>query len=766
MTPSDRTAPRDLFLDAVRAAATVRVVVWHATGAAWVTLVAAMPLMFFVSGHLYAGTLRRRGARATVTDRLRRLALPLWVFGAVSWSVMAIAAVATATGLEASRLPFWFAPVLDPQGSAWEQGWLSTPLWYMRVLLQLIVIAPLLIAAARRWPVVTVLLGGLGVIVLDHLARTNTWTPAFDERFLWHMGDLALYGTFFVLGALYDSEVSRRRGARVHLALAGVLAGGAAIWWALDPPSEGIVNNSHPLHLLIGGVWVALALGGAEPIRRAAARAGIRSAVRWFSQRAFTVYLWHTSAIAIALFLVNVGAAQGSGRNPLWWVRYSILIVALTAVLVLAWGWVEDLSARRRPRMWPRVSAAIGTTASRAPRRASTRVAVASLLGASVVAMAMLVPSPGIRPAPESAQAFRPRVPSQAPPLPSFQSPAAGGGIVDGDSGSAEAGADDDLQARLQRWADARGVVGAAVAVNSPDGATTTGAVGRNERGDLRAAEDQIQLESVTKLFTANLVYRAVDAGLIDLDAPLPAETPFEALSHADRLTARQLLAHRSGLVNYRDTIEYHQDPESIVEPIDAVVSSIANTAEADLGVVRYSSTNYLVLGLLLEKVTGREFGEMLRTELLEPLGLNATSQLPSEPGEPRFSTGGMVSDLGDVVRAGAALLRDHIGISEGAYQTMSALDPGVGISAGTMGYCPCAIDEAGEPRAFGIGYAGGDVLLVYVPTSDLVVAVAVTGGLSGDAQLTSAMDLVQAVAHGRLGPRATAPPAPEQAGA
>lgn len=372
-----------------------------------------------------------------------------------------------------------------------------------------------------------------------------------------------------------------------------------------------------------------------------------------------------------------------------------------------------------------------------------------------MAAAAVAVPVPGSRSGPETAQPFQPRVPSQAPPPPSFDAPAdsSTNTFDDIDAILADAG-DHSLQARLQRWADARGVGGAAIAVGFSDGATTTAATGHDDEGKLRAAEDPIQLESVTKLFTANLVYRAVDSGLLDLDAPLPTVAPFAAFPHADRLTARQLLTHRSGLVNYRDTAEYREDPASIVQPIDAVMSSVANTSEADLGSPRYSSTNFLVLGLLLEKVTGRDFAEMLRTELLDPLDLRATSQLPSEPGEPRFSTGGLVSDLGDLIRAGTALLRDHVGISDTAFRTMSVTDPEAGMSAGTMDYCPCTIDDAGEHRSFAYGYAGGDALLVYVPASDAIVAVAVTGGITSDERLRDVMALVQAVSRDRPAPQ------------
>ena len=65
---------RDGFLDAIRAVAVIRVVTWHTYGWAPITwVVAAVPAMFFVSGHLLARSFERRSPRVVVADRLRRL---------------------------------------------------------------------------------------------------------------------------------------------------------------------------------------------------------------------------------------------------------------------------------------------------------------------------------------------------------------------------------------------------------------------------------------------------------------------------------------------------------------------------------------------------------------------------------------------------------------------------------------------------------------------------------------------------------------------
>ncbi len=68
--------PRDSFLDAVKALAITRVVLWHTWAWWWLSWIAAMPAMFFVSGALLGGSLERHGYVATLRSRLHRLLCP------------------------------------------------------------------------------------------------------------------------------------------------------------------------------------------------------------------------------------------------------------------------------------------------------------------------------------------------------------------------------------------------------------------------------------------------------------------------------------------------------------------------------------------------------------------------------------------------------------------------------------------------------------------------------------------------------------------
>jgi CubicO group peptidase (beta-lactamase class C family) len=239
------------------------------------------------------------------------------------------------------------------------------------------------------------------------------------------------------------------------------------------------------------------------------------------------------------------------------------------------------------------------------------------------------------------------------------------------------------------------------------------------------ATSDRIELASLTKLFTADLVHRYAEAGLIDIDGPLPPLRALPDFPYDLGITVAQLLDHSSGLINYLDTDLYAFDESLIDSPAAAVIAAIAHPLAADPGVAYlYSSTNFLILGLLLEDVSGRSLDDLLRENLFEPLKLHDTVHVAPAPGWPRGGSSGIETSLDDLLTAGTGILRDHVGLSEAEHARMMAVDPVYGFGPGTFGFCPCRLDSEGNPRFFATGYYGATTLLGYVPTLDLTVAV------------------------------------------
>ncbi len=732
----NRAGQRERGLDLVRALALLRVMIWHATGAPVVTLVAAMPLMFFVSGSLFARSAERHGAGRTVIDRLRRIGPPLWAFAVLAWGVMAFGAWRSGTDLVWSRFPLWLVPVGDPVGSAWEGGWLATPLWYLRTLLWVMVLAPLMARAVRRAPKLSALGGVAAVVALEWAERRAVWQPAFAPRVLWQAGDVALFGLFFVFGMWTRTAATTIRPRR-WVAASASLAVGAALWWWVAPPPGGIVNDSHLVHLVVGGAVVALVVAGLGPLERIAAHPALRAPVHLLGQRSLTIYLWHTAAIVVALWILDRAGVDPSGSGA---VAYALLIAIGTVSAVAAMGWLEDLSARRGPVLWPLPAGSGGRSPRYWTMPVPSRLAAGAVAGAMILLLAA-VPVVSARDRSSTVAAFRPRVPSQAPPAPTVDAEATEELVWRDLPATLDPGA---LQGLVDGWAVEHGVTGLSVAISVPGGGSWVGVNGLDVDGVVRMPEADVDTMSVTKLFTANLVYRAVDAGLIGLDEPLP---PIEALPDVvlpPDLTVRQLLSHRSGLSNYRDTAPYQGDPSVVQGPADAVALSMSDPTTVGPGLeARYSSTNYLILGYLLEQLTRVSFDDLLDLALLQPLELSRTAHLAPGPGEPRFSTGGIVSDVEDLARAGEALLVEHVGISDDAWEAMSAMDIEAGLGAGTMQFCPCRPDADGGVEEFAIGYAGGHTLLAHLPGYDLVVAVDLTDDFYGDA---GQFDAVQAL--------------------
>ena len=715
-TRAPGSSERELFLDAVRAIAIVRVVAWHAFGVAAITyFVAAMPAMFFVTGSLLAKSMNRRPPPTVLADRFRRLLVPLWAFAAVSWLAMAVAAARMGTELPLHRAVVWLFPLADPHGSAWEGGWLSSHLWYLRTLVWLLLASPFLLRAVRRVGPRVLLVPIAGVFVLDALIREGG-VLAGHHAIAWAGGDLVLYAVFLMGGFVHRDAGLRTISRRGWVVIALLAAGAATAWRLTQPVPLGVVNNSHPMHLFVGAAWLSLALAGRDVVTRVASGRRIGAAVRAIGRRSLTIYLWHTAAIIVALNVLDTAGIDGPLRAP----GLVVLTVLGTLVAVHLFGWVEDLAARRPLPAY-----------GRRPAGRLSRPAIALATLAAVGGVVLAVPRDHRGRMSEAAAAAtraprRPPVPSQPPPPPTFEAaePAQAGAeepiIVEASPGLAAR-----LDGMLAAWLEQSGAGGALAGVDGPSVRWKGAGGSRPDTGAPLATTDRIELASLTKLFTATLVHRYADAGLIDIDAPLPPVRSLPDFPYDLEISVAQLLDHSSGLINYLDTDLYAFDQELIDNPVAAVIAATAHPLAADPGVTYlYSSTNFLILGLLLEDVTGRSLDELLRENLFEPLKLESTVHLAPAPGWPRGGSSGIETSLDDLLTAGTGILRDRVGLSEAAHARMMAVDPAYGYGLGTFGFCPCRLDSEGNPRFFATGYYGATTLLGYVPTLDLTVAV------------------------------------------
>ncbi|MFE5626354.1 serine hydrolase domain-containing protein [Streptomyces virginiae] len=185
----------------------------------------------------------------------------------------------------------------------------------------------------------------------------------------------------------------------------------------------------------------------------------------------------------------------------------------------------------------------------------------------------------------------------------------------------------DTLQRSLDRLVRSDGLPAALASVTGRDGRTRTYVAGA---GDLATGAEvprdgQVRIGSNTKTFTAVVVLQLVGEGRIGLDAPV--ETYLPGLVRGDgidgrHITVRRLLQHMSGLPNYTD---YDLQPRPY-DPRDLLDIALRHKAHFAPGAKwEYSNTNYVLAGLIVEKVTGRALAEEIDRRIIQRLGLRHT---------------------------------------------------------------------------------------------------------------------------------------------
>lgn len=204
----------------------------------------------------------------------------------------------------------------------------------------------------------------------------------------------------------------------------------------------------------------------------------------------------------------------------------------------------------------------------------------------------------------------------------------------------------DALQKKLEAIVKDNSLPGATAAVVLPDGQRISLAAGYADReANIRMKPGaQMFSGSVGKTFVAALVLKQVEAGQLYLDERLESyfgqESWYRALPNAADITVRMLLQHTSGLPRYvfqeafiqalKDQPGRSWKPEELLGFIAGMPAK--HPAGKGWG---YSDTNYLLLGMLLEKVSGKAYYALLQEQILGPLGLQHTypSDKPELPG-------------------------------------------------------------------------------------------------------------------------------------
>lgn len=132
------------------------------------------------------------------------------------------------------------------------------------------------------------------------------------------------------------------------------------------------------------------------------------------------------------------------------------------------------------------------------------------------------------------------------------------------------------------------------------------------------------QIASVSKPFTSAAIMLLGDEGKLDVRAPLTAVLP--DYPNGEKLTIHHLLTHTSGIPNINDFPEYDELQRKPHSPAELVAYFKDKPLEFQPGErYSYSNSNYNLLALVIEKVSGLDYGAFLQARVLAPMGLANT---------------------------------------------------------------------------------------------------------------------------------------------
>ncbi len=348
-----RNSERSVYLDALRAFALARVVLYHSTNLWTVTAFTAMPLMFFIAGSLYAGSVDRRPTRQVVVDRFRRILFPYWIYilaMVALWGYLGVLGEVNPLSWVSFVMPLLsFGGPIGPGDANSDIVFTWIALWYLQMHLLLSLVGGWmrrmqLTHSRRYW---TVLVALTIVLMPIGLGGTPFWAVCWSLGYLHHDGVLERW--LKKLAALPgDRTISR-------WALIAAATGpvGALLFFAFH--ETGSLESLAGLgSFLLGAFWLVSAVGLRERIEPRLEVPAVRATVTFISARALTIYLWHM----VAVWAVMTYAFPGNLAAP---ARFAWTVLLLVPACVL-FGWAEDLAARRRPTLWPRAAVRLPRT--------------------------------------------------------------------------------------------------------------------------------------------------------------------------------------------------------------------------------------------------------------------------------------------------------------------------------------------------------------------------------------------------------------------
>ncbi len=282
------------------------------------------------------------------------------------------------------------------------------------------------------------------------------------------------------------------------------------------------------------------------------------------------------------------------------------------------------------------------------------------------------------------------------------------------------------------------------------------------ERGTPAGADVVYPIGSVTKQFTGAAVVQLADQGRLSLDDEITKHLPeFPAQGH--RVTLRQLLEHTSGIPEYGSLPRFRRIDQRSATP-DELAALVAGQpfGFAPGAAMAYSNSGYLLLGRVVERVTGSPWADYVRRNLLEPAGMRHSRHCGERAASPRAAgylwrgrvaavvpepgyawaaaSGSLCSTAGDLVAWNRALHGGKL-LSSAAYREMTT--PGrLGDGAALRYAGGIVVDSAFGRR---VVYHGGAIYgfrseLRYFPDDSLSIVVLANSASAGPQAIATAI--------------------------
>jgi D-alanyl-D-alanine carboxypeptidase len=315
-----------------------------------------------------------------------------------------------------------------------------------------------------------------------------------------------------------------------------------------------------------------------------------------------------------------------------------------------------------------------------------------------------------------------------------------------------------------QSVADMR-IPGVVLAVSVPGQGIWAGARGVSDRaiGIPMIPTDHFRAASITKMFVATVALQLVQEGWLLLDHSVEHWLP-GLVPNGDQITVRELLSHTSGIHDYLSEAFVKRaldEPGRIWAPEELVAEAVQHGpvfAPGAPGRWSYSNTNYVLLGMIVERVTHYPLHVEIRNRILNPLGLRDTFFEPFEapPGVMRsyerqrdltdinmsfaWGAGSITSTAEDLARfaqalfSGALLRPETLDLMQGYTSTYGGSDSntlsyGLGLMQDQIGAGTRA-DGQPRPAALVRGHTGGLIgsrtVLWYLPERGIILAAAI----------------------------------------